>query len=73
MTFPALTMVHAAHDIRYGGTTAVPAGVPGRIVNLQTGWAATTYTVEFTPSPGATLTLTGLSERDFHPAEALLS
>jgi len=67
MALSALTTVQAARDIPYGGTTAVPTGVPGRIVNLQTGWAATTYTVEFTPGPGTTLTLVGLSERDVLP------
>jgi|GEM_PF-1336401 len=67
MALPALSTVQAARDIPYGGTTAVPTGVPGTIVNLQTGWAATTYTVEFTPGPGATLTLVGLSERDVLP------
>jgi len=64
MALPALSTVRSARDIRYGGTTAVPTGVPGRIVNVQTGWAATTYTVEFTPDPRATLTLVGLSESD---------
>ena len=64
MALPALSTVRSARDIRYGGTTAVPTGVPGRIVNVQTGWVATTYTVEFTPDPRATLTLVGLSESD---------
>jgi len=64
MALPALSTVRSARDIRYGGTTVVPTGVPGRIVNVQTGWAATTYTVEFTPDPRATLTLVGLSESD---------
>ncbi len=64
MVFPALTTVQAARDIRYGGSTAVPTGAPGRVVNLQTGWGSTTYTVEFTPDAGTTLTLVGLTERD---------
>lgn len=64
MAFPALTMVQAARDIRYGGTTAVPTGAPGTIVNLQTGWGPTTYTVEFTPDLGTKLTLVGLTDSD---------
>ena len=64
MALPALSTVQSTRDIHYGGTTAVPTGVSGRIVNVQTGWAATTYTVEFTPDPRATLTLVGLSESD---------
>ncbi len=64
MTYPALTMVQAARDIRYGGTTAVPTGAPGKIVNLQPGWGSTTYTVEFTPDPGTTVTLVGLTDSD---------
>ena len=64
MAFPALTTVQAARDIRYGGTTAVPTGAPGRIVNTQPGWASTTYTVEFTPDPGSTVTLVGLKDSD---------
>ena len=67
MPLPALSTVQAARDIQYGGTTAVSTGVPGRIVNLQTGWSATTYTVEFTQGPGSKLTLVGLSESDVHP------
>ncbi len=64
MAFPALTTVQAARDIRYGGTTAVPTGAPGRIVNLQTGWGSTTYTVEFSPDAETTLTLVGLTDSD---------
>ena len=30
-------------------------------------WAWTTYSVEFTPEPGATVTLSGLTERDVQP------
>jgi len=64
MALPALSTVQSTRDIHYGGTTAVPTGVSGRIVNVQTGWAATTYTVEFTPDAGAPLTLVGISESD---------
>jgi hypothetical protein len=64
MAFPALTTVQAARDIRYGGTTAIPTGAPGTIVNLQTGWGSTTYTVEFTPDAGSKLTLVGLTDGD---------
>ena len=67
MAFPALTTVQAARDIRYGGTTAVPTGAPGRIVNLQPGWGSTTYTVEFTADTGSTLTLVGLTAGDVQP------
>jgi hypothetical protein len=64
MAFPALTTVQAARDIHYGVSTAVPTGAPGRIVNLQPGWGPTTYTVEFTPDIGTTVTLVGLTDRD---------
>ncbi len=67
MPLPALSPVQAVHDIPYAGRTAVTTGAPGRIVNLQTGWVATTYTVEFSPVDGATLTLVGLSDRDVRP------
>lgn len=67
MPIPTLSSVQAARNIPYGVSTAVPTGAPGTIVNLQTGWAATTYTVEFTPGPGTTLTLVGLSESDLQP------
>ena len=43
-------------------------GSPGWIVNLQTGWADTTYTVEFTPVVGATVTLVGLTGGDVQPS-----
>jgi hypothetical protein len=64
MTLPALSTVQATRDIPYGRTTAIPTGSTGTIVNHQTGWAATTYTVEFTQGPGMNLTLVGLSESD---------
>ena len=64
MPLTALSAVRAAHDIQRGRTIAVPLGSPGTIVNFQTGWADTTYTVEFTPVPGGTVTLVGLTERD---------
>jgi hypothetical protein len=67
MALPALAPVQAVHDIPYAGRTAVASGVPGRVVNIQTGWAATTYTVEFRPAHGSTLTLVGLSDRDIRP------
>ncbi|ACV78775.1 hypothetical protein [Nakamurella multipartita] len=68
MAFPALTTVRAARDIRYGVTTAVPLGAPGRIVNRQAGWGTTTYTVEFNPDPGSTVTLVGLKDSDLQSA-----
>ena len=67
MPLQAMAVVRAAHDIQYGRTIAVQHGAPGTVVNLQTGWAGTTYTVEFAPESGAKLTLVGLTAGDVHP------
>ena len=66
MPLQAMTVVRAAHDIQYGRTIAVEHGVPGTVVNLQPGWAGTTYTVEFAPETGSTVTLVGLTAGDVH-------
>ena len=68
MPLQAMTVVRAAHDIQYGRSIAVQHGVPGTVVNLQPGWAGTTYTVEFAPETGATVTLVGLNARDVQPS-----
>lgn len=68
LPLPTLSAVRAAHDIQRGRTVAVQVGSPGTIVNLQTGWADTTYTVEFTPAHGTRVTLVGLTEGDVHPS-----
>jgi hypothetical protein len=67
MPLQAMTAVRAAHDIQYGRSIAVQHGAPGRVVNLQTGWSDTTYTVEFAAESGATVTLVGLTAGDVQP------
>ena len=67
MPLQAMTVVRAARDIQYGRSIAVQHGVPGRVVNLQPGWAGTRYTVEFAPESGARVTLVGLSAGDVLP------
>jgi len=37
-------------------------------VNFTQNWSGTTYTVEFAPEPGATLTVIGLTEGDIQPS-----
>ena len=68
MPLQAMTAVRAIHDIQYGRTIVVHHGAPGRVVNLQPGWADTRYTVEFTPENGSTLTLVGLTAGDVAPS-----
>ena len=51
-----------------GGTVVAPSGASGRIVNFTQNWLGTTYTVEFAPEPGATLTVIGLTEGDIQPS-----
>jgi hypothetical protein len=68
MPLPALSAVQAVHDIQRGRHIVVRHGSPGRIVNLQQGWSDTHYTVEFTPLPGATVTLIGLTDGDVQPS-----
>jgi hypothetical protein len=64
MPLETLLPVRAVHDIQRGRRVVVEHGSPGRIVNRQPGWAATTYTVEFLPAPGARVTIVGLTEGD---------
>lgn len=78
MPLETLSVVHAVHDIQRGGAVVIQHGSQGRIVNQHPGWAATTYTVEFSPVsggtlpggavPGGTVTLVGLTEHDVEPA-----
>jgi hypothetical protein len=68
LPLPTFSTVRAAHDIERGRKVAVQVGSPGRIVNLQTGWADTTYTVEFRPVVGATVILVGLTGGDVQPS-----
>lgn len=68
MPLQAMTAVRAVHDIQYGGSIAVHHGDPGRVVNLQPGWAGTTYTVEFAADAGSTVTLIGLTAGDVQPS-----
>ena len=67
MPLEPLTAVRAVHDIQRGRRVVVQDGSPGRIVDQHPGWAATSYTVEFQPVPGGTVTLVGLTEGDVQP------
>ena len=64
------TPVRAAREIWRGGTVVAraPKKPSGRIVNLTQNWSGTTYTVEFVPEPGATVTVIGLTEGDIRPS-----
>ena len=66
MSLQTLTYVHATHDLHRGRTVVVKHGSHGRVVNSWPNWSCTTYSVEFVPEgvPGATVTLSGLTERD---------
>jgi len=68
MCFHTGAPVRAAREIRRGGTVVAPSGASGRIVNFTQNWSGTTYTVEFAPEPGATLTVIGLTEGDIQPS-----
>jgi len=68
MPLQAMTPVRAAHDIQRGRSIVVHHGVPGTVVNTRPGWSDTTYTVEFTPNAGATVTLVGLTIGDVQPS-----
>lgn len=68
MPLETLSEVRAVHDIQRGRAIVVKHGSAGRIVNHQPGWLATTYTVEFAPVPGGTVTLVGLTEGDVQPS-----
>jgi hypothetical protein len=67
MPLQTLSAVRAVHDIARGRTVVVQDGSPGRIVDQHPGWAATSYTVEFQPVPGASVTVVGLTEGDVQP------
>jgi hypothetical protein len=68
MSLQTLAPVHATHDIQRGHNI-VKRGWHGRVVNAFPDWSSTTYSVEFTPEdiPGATVTMSGLTERDVQP------
>lgn len=68
MPLEPLSEVQAVRDIQRGQQIVVKHGSAGRIVNQQPGWLATTYTVEFAPVPGGTVTLVGLTEGDVQPS-----
>ena len=51
----------AATDGGRAGTVVASSGASGRIVNFTHNWSGTTYTVEFAPEPGATLTVIGVT------------
>ena len=68
MPLQTLMPVHATHDIQRGHNV-VKNGWHGTVVNSFPNWSSTTYSVEFTPEgvPGATVTMSGLTERDVEP------
>ena len=68
MSLQTLAPVHATHDIQRGHYV-VKVGWHGRVVDSFPNWSSTTYSVEFIPEdvPGATVTMSGLTERDVHP------
>ena len=68
MPLETLSPVRAVHDIQRGRQVVVQHGSPGRIVNQRPGWADTTYTVEFMPVPGGTVTVVGLTAGDLEPS-----
>ena len=69
MSLQALTRVRARHDLQRGRTVVVKRGSRGRVVDSWPNWSSTTYSVEFSPDrfSGATVTLSGLTERDIVP------
>ena len=67
MPLEPLSVVRATRDIQRGQAVVVHHGSPGRVVNQHPGWAATTYTVEFGPVAGSTVTLVGLTDGDVQP------
>jgi hypothetical protein len=67
MSLQTLTPVHATHDLHRGPRTVVKHGSHGTVVDSWPNWSCTTYSVEFAPVPGATVTLSGLTERDVQP------
>ncbi|MGS0684554.1 hypothetical protein ACVBEQ_05265 [Nakamurella sp. GG22] len=64
-TVETLAPVHPMHDI-HQGVNVVRTGWRGRVVSSWPNWFSTTYSVEFSPRgvPGATVTMSGLTERD---------
>jgi len=67
MILQTLTPVHATHDLHRGSVVLVKHGSHGKVVDSWPNWSCTTYSVEFSPEPGDTVTLTGLTERDVQP------
>jgi hypothetical protein len=69
MNLQKLTPVHATHDIQRGRTVVVKHGSHGKVVDSWPNWSSTTYSVQFTPEgiPGASVTLSGLTELDVQP------
>ena len=68
MCFHTGAPVRAAREIWRAGTVVASSGASRRIVNFTHNWSGTTYTVEFAPEPGATLTVIGLTEGDIQPS-----
>jgi len=68
MTLQTLAPVHATHEI-HQGHNIVKVGWHGRVVNAFRNWSSRTYGVEFIPqdAPGATVTMSGLTEGDVQP------
>ena len=67
MPLHALESVLATHDIQRGRHTVVKRGTQGIVVGSWPNWSSTTYCVEFRSVRGATITMSGLTERDVQP------
>ena len=61
-----LELVRATHDILRNRHTVVKSGARGRILE-SSGESPATYVVQFNAVRGATVTLSGLTERDVQP------
>ena len=67
MPLHASEFVLATHDIQRGRHTVVKRGTQGTVVGSWPNWSSTTYSVEFSSVRGATITMSGLTERDVQP------
>jgi hypothetical protein len=64
MPLHASEFVLATHDIQRGRHTVVKRGTLGKVIGSWPKWFSTTYSVEFRSVRGATITMSGLTERD---------
>ena len=64
MPLHARESVLATHDIQRGHHTVVKRRTQGKVIGSWPNWSSTTYSVEFRSVRGATITMSGLTERD---------